>query len=389
MAVVTAFSFGTPAFAKEPFIVTPFQIPFDAAMVSDLRYRLDSTRWADAVTQDWTMGTERGFLQQLTRFWRDDYDWAKRIKLLNKLPHYRATIDGYGMHFLHYRSRQPGAVPLLLMNGWPSSFAEYQRLAPLLTSGSPAFDVVIPTMPGFGFSDHPTKPYQFEPADLFPRLMTLLGYDRFVVAGTDIGAGTATRIALNHPNRVLAVHVSAVAAKPSAPGATPQTQQELAYQERAAHWQSEEGGYQAIQNSRPQTLAFALADSPVGLASWIVEKHRAWSDCDGDVLSVWPCETLIDTIMIYWTTNTIASSIRYYYDAVRLRPALRADDFVRVPTGVAMWPHDLALAPPELAERLYNVRRYTVLPKGGHFPAWEAPELYAEDLRLLVRDASS
>lgn len=272
------------------------------------------------------------------------------------------------------------------MNGWPSSFAEYQKLAPLLTSGMPGFDVIIPTMPGFGFSDRPTTPYQFEYADLFPKLMTTLGYDRFMVAGTDIGSGTATRIALKFPERVIAAHVSAVAPKPRSPTGTPPTPEEMAYDDRVAKWQLDEGGYQAIQNSRPQTLAFALADSPAGLASWIVEKYRAWSDCDGDVLAVWPREHLIDTLMIYWSTNTIASSVRYYFDATRLRPAIKADDFVRVPTGIAMWPHDLALAPRELAERLYNVRRYRVMPMGGHFPAWEAPDLYAEDLRLLLHD---
>lgn len=367
-------------------MVTPFKIPFDTAMIADLHRRLNSTRWADAVTDDWSMGTERGFLEQLILFWRHSYDWAQRVELLNKLPHHRAMIDGRGLHFLHYRAGKPDSVPLLLMNGWPSSFAEYQRMAPLLTSGVPAFDVVIPTMPGFGFSDRPTKPYQVEFADLFPKLMTMLGYDRFVVAGTDIGSGTATRIALKFPDRVIAAHVSAVAAKPPSSTGAPPTEQEKAYDERLAKWRYDEGGYQSIQSSRPQTLAFALADSPVGLASWIVEKFRAWSDCDGDVLSIWPRETLIDTIMIYWSTNTIASSIRYYFEATRLRPALKADDFVRVPTGVAMWPHDLALAPREAAERLYNVRRYTVFPKGGHFPAWEAPELYAEDLRLLMAD---
>ncbi len=386
MAGLVASGLGTPAFAKEPIMVTPFKIPFDAAMVADLQHRLDSTRWADAVTNDWSMGTEQTFLEQLIRFWRHDYDWSERVELLNKLPHYRTTIDGCGLHFLHFRAGKPDAVPLLLMNGWPSSFAEYQKLAPLLLSGNPAFDVVIPTMPGFGFSDRPTRPYQFEYAELFPKLMTVLGYDRFMVAGTDIGSGTATRIALRYPERIIAAHVSAVAPKPPSTTGAPPSAEERAYEERAAKWQRDEGGYQAIQNSRPQTLAFALADSPVGLASWIVEKYRAWSDCGGDVLAVWPRESLIDTFMIYWSTNTIASSVRYYFDATRLRPPLKPDDFVRVPTGVAMWPHDLALAPREVAERLYNVRRYRVLPKGGHFPAWEAPELYAEDLRLLVND---
>lgn len=368
-------------------MILPFRIPYDETQAKDLVRRLDMARWADAVIADWSQGTEACFLKELIAFWKEDYDWSARVEQLNLLPHYRANVDGSGIHFLHFRSGHTGAVPLLLMNGWPSSFVEYQRIAPLLTSGSPAFDIVIPTMPGFGFSDRPTEPYQFEPANLYPKLMTMLGYRRFVVAGTDIGSGTATRIGLQVPERVIAVHVSAVAPKPRADNAPPLTQAERDYDARLALWQRDEGGYQAIQSSRPQTLAFALADSPVGIASWIVEKFRAWSDCGGDVLSAWPVETLIDTLMIYWTTNTIGSSIRYYYDATRLRPVLGTGDFVTPPTGVAMWPHDIALAPREAAARVYNVQRYNVASKGGHFPAWEVPELYAEDIRALARIA--
>jgi pimeloyl-ACP methyl ester carboxylesterase len=362
-------------------MITPFEIPWDPDVVADLLRRLRDTRWNDAVTSDWSYGTDRGFLQQLTRFWAHDYDWANRRSVLNDLPHFRAEIDGYGVHFLHFRGRGRRPIPLLLMNGWPSSFVEYQRLAPLLAEGEPSFDVVAPALPGFGFSDRPTRPYEVEPSDLYPKLMTALGYDRFMVAGTDIGSGVATRIALNHPDRVLAAHISAVALKPNGPGAPPPTPDEIAYEARSRVWVRDEGGYQAIQSSRPQTLAFGLADSPTGLASWIVEKFRAWSDCGGDVLSVFPPETLVDNLMIYWTTNTIGSSVRYYYEGTRLRPPLNAHDFVHVPTAVAMWPHDIALAPRELAERLYNVQRYTVFPRGGHFPAWEAPDLYGQDLR--------
>jgi pimeloyl-ACP methyl ester carboxylesterase len=362
-------------------MIAPFEIPLDADMVADLLRRLRDTRWNDAVTSDWSYGTERGFLQQLTQFWAHDYNWANRRSVLNELPHFRAEIDGYGVHFLHFRGSGRRPIPLLLMNGWPSSFVEYRRLAPALAEGEPSFDVVAPALPGFGFSDRPSRPYEVEPWDLYPKLMSALGYDRFMVAGTDIGSGVATRIALNHPDRVRAAHISAVALKPNGPGAPAPTADEIAYEARSKVWVRDEGGYQAIQSSRPQTLAFGLADSPAGLASWIVEKFRAWSDCGGDVLSVFPLETLIDNLMIYWTTNTIGSSVRYYYEGTRLRPPLTADDFVHVPTAVAMWPYDIALAPRELAERLYNVQRYTVFPRGGHFPAWEAPELYGRDLR--------
>ncbi|MDB5427590.1 MAG: epoxide hydrolase [Phenylobacterium sp.] len=366
-------------------MIVPFQIPWDPEGLADLNRRLTATRWNDAVVSDWSYGMERGFLQKLVGYWRDQYVWAERRAALNRLPHFRATIDGYGLHYLHYRGRGPDAVPLLLMNGWPSSFVEYQRLAVLLSQGEPSFDVVVPTHPGFGFSDRPTRPYQVEPADLYPKLMTALGHDRFMVSGTDVGSGVATRIALHYPDRVIAAHVSAVAEKPWAAGASPPTASERDYEARAEIWDRDEGGYGSIQSSKPQSLAFALADSPAGLASWIVEKFRNWSDCDGDVLSVFPPEVLIDNLMIYWTTNTIGSSVRYYYEASHLRPKLLAADFVRPPTAVAMWPKDIALAPRELAARLYNVQRYTVFPKGGHFPAWEQPVLYAEDLRQFER----
>ena len=215
--------------------------------------------------------------------------------------------------------------------------------------------------------------------------MTALGHERFIVSGTDIGSGVATRIALHHPDRVIAAHLASVATKPRATGDPPPTALELDYEARVAIWARSEGGYQAIQNSKPQTLAFALADSPAGLASWIVEKFRGWSDCEGDVFSVFPPEFLADNLMIYWMTKTIGSSVRYYYEATHLRPPIQAGDYVRAPTAVAMWPKDIALAPRELAARLYNVQRYTVFPKGGHFPAWEQPVLYGEDLRQLAR----
>lgn len=361
-----------------------FEIPFDQHMIDDLRHRLAHVRWNDAVTADWSQGTQSSFLAAFIAHWRDHYEWRERSAVLNQLPHRHATIDGYGVHFLHFRGRTPKPVPLLLMNGWPSSFVEYQRLVPLLLAGDPSFDVVIPTHPGFGFSEKPDRPYQVEPADLYPKLMAAIGYSRFMVAGTDIGSGVATRIALNHPDEVLALHVSAVAPKLERGGDRATTKAEAAYARRAATWSRDEGGYQAIQSTKPQTLAFGLADSPVGLASWIVEKFHGWTDCGGDLLSVWPLETLIDNLMIYWVTNTIGSSVRYYHEGARLRPPLSADAYIQTPTTVTMWPRDLALAPRELAERLYNVRRYTVMPRGGHFPAWEAPDLYADDLRYAA-----
>ena len=359
-----------------------FQIQWPDGEVRELRGRLAATRWTDAVTRDWSYGTEAGFLEALVAHWSDGYEWVGRLHALNAQPHRMATIDGCDIHFLHHRADRGDAIPLLLMNGWPSSFVEFERIVPLLTHGTPSYDLVIPSAPGFGYSSRPTRPYEFDPVHLMPKLMTLLGYERFALAGTDIGAGIATRIALQAPHRVISVHVSSVAEKPASAGDR-RSDAELAYEQQKRDWSQDEGGYQAIQNSRPQTLAFALADSPAGMAAWIVEKFRAWSDCGGDVLSVWPMDVLIDNLMIYWMSGTIGSSIRYYFDATRLRPPLRHDDYVDRPTGVAIWPADLAHPPRELAERLYDVRHYTEFARGGHFPAWEAPKAYAEDLRRL------
>ena len=373
-----------PVRATSATTIETFKIPFDPRAASDLKQRLRNVRWADSVTNGWTQGTNAQFLHDFIQYWHDHYHWGSRVAALNALPHYRAYLDDFGIHFLHFRSRRRGARPLLLMNGWPSSFVEYLRLAPMLTEGNPAFHVVLPALPGFGYSHRPTQPYEVEPAKLYPDLMRRLGYERFFVAGTDIGAGTATRIALHNSEQVIGVHVAQPVERPARAGDPPLSPAEVAYHERDRIRDQDEGGYQAIQSSKPQTLAFALADSPAGLASWILEKFKGWSDCGGDPTSVFPPQMLADNLTIYWMTNTIGSSVRYYYDASRLRPRLQANDYVRAPTAIGMWPKDIGVAPKELAERLYNVKRYTLFEKGGHFPAWEQPEVYAADLRAFA-----
>ena len=390
----------TPASVSAPVAVAPFRIPVDLAAWDDLRARLARTRWNDAVTDDWRYGTRRATLEALVDHWRHRYDWPARAAALNALPQYRAVVDGFGVHFLHLRGRAPTSGPaprpLLLLNGWPSSFVEYTRLAPRLADparfgGDPAdaFDVVVPALPGFGFSDRPTRPDQVRAPDLFHRLMTAgLGYTRYLAVGTDIGAGVATRLALAHPEAVAGLHVATVVDPPLGPDAPRLTPAERAYQDRVRRWHDEDGAYQALQSTRPQTLAFALADSPAGLASWVLEKFYLWSDrtaADGDVFAVFPPEMLLDTLMVYWTTNTIGASVRAYYEARHFRPPLRAGDRVRVPTAVAMFPRDLVTAPREWAERFYDVARYSTFPRGGHFPAWEVPEAYGADLTAFAR----
>jgi microsomal epoxide hydrolase len=230
------------------------------------------------------------------------------------------------------------------------------------------------------------RPHQLWPEDAFHRLMTQhLGYPRYIASGTDIGAGVARRLALKNPRAVRGIHISAVADPPLTASSPPVTAAEVAYRARAAQWEAEEGAYEHVHYTRPQTLAFALNDSPAGLASWIVEKYYAWSDHGADLLHTFPADMLLDTVMIYWATQTIGSSMRAYYDSAHFRPAPAATDYITVPTAICMWPKDLVVAPRSWCERSCNVTRYTMQQAGGHFPAWEAPEAYARDLVAFSR----
>ena len=370
----------------------PFTATFPQAMRADLLRRLADTRWPDAVTADWRYGMDKGFLQALMRTWQTNYDFEGAEARLNAMPQFRADIDGFGIHYVHLKGRGARAKPLLLMNGWPSSFVEYRKLAPMLADpasfGAPAddgFDVVMPALPGFGFSDRPTQPHEVWAEDLFHRLMTEhLGYGSYMCSGTDIGAGVATRLALKHPDAVRGIHLSAVVDPPLTPQSPALSAAELAYQASGVAWEAAEGAYEHVHYTKPQTLAMGLADSPIGLASWIVEKYHGWSDHGSDLLATFPADMLLDTLMIYWATNTIGSSMRLYYDHVHFRPKLLAGDHVQVPTAICVWPKDLVTPPRAWAERFYNVRQYTGQAHGGHFPAWEAPDAYAADLRRFA-----
>ncbi len=370
-----------------------FHISFDEALREDLRNRIASTRWSDAVTSDWQYGTKLSVLQTLAYYWRTDYNFDAAEGRLNSLPHARASIKDFGVTFIRLKGSGNNPIPLLLMNGWPSSFVEYRKLASQLAepaaygdSGAEAFDVIIPALPGFGYSDRPTQPNQVNTENLFHSLMTeQLGYSHYFASGTDIGAGVATRLALKFPESVLGIHIASVVDPPAGTGSQPLTPAEVRYQRSTAEWESKEGAYEHVHYTRPQTLAFALTDSPIGLASWIVDKFYSWTDHDDDLFGVFSLDTLIDNLMVYWATQTIGSSMRYYYDTIRFRAPLLSSKRVEVPTAVCMWPKDLVVAPKEWAERFYNVQQYSLKPHGGHFPAWEAPEDYAEDLRSFTR----
>ncbi len=373
--------------------VQPFSIAIPEATLADLRGRLHKTRWPDEVPESgWDYGTQRGFLRELVAYWHDTFDWRAEERRLNELAHFRTDIEGLGIHFIHVRGKGPAPFPLVLTHGWPSTFFELTKLVPLLTNpaahgGDPAdaFDVVVPSMPGFGFSNRPIERFvSARVADLWAQLMRRLGYERFGAHGGDIGGGVSARLGQYHAGVVTGIHVTNVYGS-IGPKDHPPTEAERHHLEQQERWERDEGAYGHLQATRPQTLAYSLSDSPAGLAAWIVEKYRAWSDCDGDVESVFSKDELLTNITIYWATETIGSSFRPYWDS-RNNPNPRPWVPITVPCGIAVFPRDLERPPREFAERSYNVQRWTEMPRGGHFAALEEPQLLAEDIRAFFRE---
>ncbi len=376
--------------------VQPFSVAVDTAVIDELRARIRRARLPEAAPgEPWAQGTDRDWLEGLLRYWADAFDWPAAERELNRFAHYRARIGDAVVHFVHERARHGGGIPLILGHGWPSCFAELLPLVPLLTDpaghgiSGPAFDVVIPSLPGYGFSTRPAAPggvtYRYV-AGLWHTLMRDLGYARYAAGGGDFGAGIATFMALDNPAPLIGLHLTNLELTPwTGPGARPLSVAERAYLEQAERWDRTERGYTAIQSTKPQTLGYALTDSPAGLAAWILEKWRSWSDCDGDLQSRFSTDFLLTVVTLYWVTSTITSSIRDYYDNRRWQgePRLGPDDIAQVPTAVAVFPHTLVPEgepPREWADRLYDIRRWTVMPAGGHFAAAEEPELVARDI---------
>ena len=384
------------ATAHSKFRFEPFSVAVDPGVLDDLRARVRAARLpAPAPGPAWAQGTDRDWLEGLLGYWARGFDWPAAERALNRYAHYRARIGGTVVHFVHERARHGAGIPLVLGHGWPSCFAELLPLVPLLTDpaghgiAGPAFDVVIPSLPGYGFSSRPAVPggvtYR-DVAGLWQTLMGGLGYARYAAGGGDFGAGVATFMALADPGPLIGLHLANLELTPyTGPGSRPLSAAEQAYQEQSRRWAQAEGGYYAIQSTKPQTLGYALNDSPAGLAAWILEKWRSWSDCHGDLESRFSRDFLLTVVTLYWVTGTITSSMRDYYDNRRWQgePRLGPGDFAGVPTAVAIFPHTLipeGEPPREWGERLYDIRRWTVQPRGGHFAAAEEPELLARDI---------
>ncbi|WP_410812850.1 epoxide hydrolase family protein [Micromonospora sp. 067-2] len=364
------------------------------AELDELRARLRHTRWPTRWPGPrWQAGTDIDELQRLVDYWSSSYDWRSHEAAVNALPWHTADIAGTPVRYLRFDADRPDALPIVLTNGWPSTFLELIPLARRLATPSAysnddadAFTVIVPSLPGFPFS--PARPSLEQPLqthEIWHDLMqTVLGFTRYAAHGSDLGAGITSRLGGAHPEALVGIHLTAVA---SPSDATDVTIEEQTYLDSVARWSADEGGYQHQQSTKPLTLSYGLADSPAALLAWMLEKYRAWSDCGGNVSARFGDDFLLTQASLYWFTGAISTSFRPYYEYAQ--GLTRRVERVDVPTAVALFPADLTQPPRSWAQRIYHVTRYTRMPRGGHFPAYEEPDLLANDLTEFFRDHRS
>lgn len=378
----------TQAFAqKKPDMqtATPFKIEVPQSVLDDLKTRLQQTRWPDAPENaGWNYGTSPDYLRELTDYWINKFDWRKQEATLNQFPQYTVEIDGIKLHFLHIKGKGKNPKPLLLSHGWPDCFYRFYKVIPLLTNGEQTFDLIIPSVPGFGFSDHVSKNDDGS-AELFFKLMTdVLGYKTFLAAGGDMGTGITKSIANLHPEAVKAIFLTDVGYPDGTEDWSTMSPAEQEFGKVIQQWWYTEGAYNMMHSTKPQTVAFGLNDSPAGLASWIVEKFNTWrhDPQKSSIETSFSKDELLTNITIYWVTQSINSSMRTYLENWRAAYSggLKSSQRVEVPTGVAHFPGDGPL-PKEWAERKVNVKRFKEIPTGGHFAALEKPEIWASEVR--------
>jgi len=365
--------------------------------LDDLRQRLARTRFPDeAPGEPWAYGTSVAYMEELVRYWSEGFDWRAQEASLNALPQYRVPLHGIDLHFLHVPGVGPDPCPLLLSHGWPGSVFEFLDIIPRLTDparfgGDPAdaFTVVAPSLPGYGLSFAPGQPrFGVEAiADCFAALMTdVLGYGRFAAQGGDWGSFVTARLGHAYPERMIGIHLNLLPVRRDPAALANPTPEEARYLQELAVFLKEETGYQWIQGTRPQTLAFGLTDSPAGLAAWVMEKFRAWSDCGGDVESVFTKDQLLANISLYWFTGAIGSSFWPYYARMHGPWPIPDGGTVDVPAGYCEFPREILRPPRSLAERVFTrIERWSVMQRGGHFAAMEQPEALAAEIRAFFR----
>lgn len=376
--------------------IRPFKIAVPDAVIADLQARLKSPRIPEPLQGDgWRLGTDTKYLRELVTYWRDSFNWREQERKLNAMEQFTTNIDGLNIHFVHRKSKHPGAFPLLVTHGWPGSVMEFTKIIGPLTDpvahggqASDAFDVVMPSIPGFAFSDKPREP-GFDPARIAmveAKLMARLGYERYGAQGGDWGSIISTQIAARDAAHVAGLHLNMCTGAAPA-GADPNAGLTDAERERLKGrqtFQNEETGYQQIQGTKPQTIGIALNDSPVALAAWIIEKFQSWCDCNGNPESIFTKDELLTNITLYWVTQTAASSARIYYESRHpTTPPLAGR--IEVPTACADFPREIIWSPRRWLEARYNITRWTLMPKGGHFAALEQPQLLVDDVRAFFR----
>lgn len=373
----------------------PFQLAVPQSRLDDLRERLARTRWPEVPPlQPWSTGTSVEYLRGLVDYWRDGFDWRAQEAMLNRFRQFTVPLSGIDLHFIHEQGKGPDPFPLLLSHGWPGSVIEFHKVIPMLTDparfgGDPgdAFTVVAPSLPGYTLSFTPGQPrFKLEEiADTFAALMTdVLGYRRFAAQGGDWGAFVTSRLGYAYPERLVGIHLNLLAVRRDPKMLEDPTPEEKRFLEQLEHWLKEEIGYQWIQGTRPTTLSFGLTDSPVGLAAWLVEKFQRWTDCDGNPENALTRDEMLADITLYWVTGAIGSSFWPYY--ARMHGPWPIPEGVRVPMGYAEFPREILSPPRSLAQRMYSdIRRWTRMPRGGHFAALEQPQALVHEIREFFR----
>ncbi|MBW2384211.1 MAG: epoxide hydrolase [Deltaproteobacteria bacterium] len=372
--------------------IQPFRIQATDDELDDLKRRLRATRWPDEEpVDDWSQGIPLAYLQEVCSYWSEKYDWRARETRLNEFPQFKTPIDGLGIHFVHARSKEPDALPLIITHGWPGSIVEFQKvIAPLVDpvahggDASDAFHVICPSLPGYGFSERPTQTgYGVEKiADTWAALMAKLGYGRYVAQGGDWGAMVTNQIALRDTDQCVGIHLNMPIVAPD-----PETMADLTSAEQSAlagmqHYQDHDSGYSKQQSTRPQTVGYGLVDSPAGQAGWIIEKFWSWMDCDGHPENVLTRDELLDNVMLYWLPATAASSARLYWQSFN-SPSF---DPVEVKTGCSIFPKEIFRTSRRWAEKKFkNLVHWNELEKGGHFAAFEQPEIFVDEIRTCFR----
>ena len=371
--------------------ITPFTIKISEDQITDLRNRINNTRWVEEeCVNDWSQGIPLTYVREVADYWANQYDWRKSERYLNTFDHYQTNINDLDIHFIHQKSPHPNAYPLVITHGWPGSIIEFHKvIQPLVNptkhggKAEDAFHVICPSLPGYGFSGKPTvSGWGVEKiAQTWDQLMVRLGYGNYGAQGGDWGAAVTTQIGRN-VGHCDGIHINMPIGRPTPESLQDPTDEEKSALEGLTYYQEWDSGYSKQQSTRPQTLGYGLVDSPVGQMAWIIEKFWSWMDCDGHPENTLTRDELLDNVMLYWLTASGASSARLYWESFG---SFGGGDKVEIPTGVASFPKEIIRSPRRWCEQSYNITHWTTMPKGGHFGAFEQPELFVNDLRTFFK----